>query len=78
MMTSRHNLSLIPRINIYDCTQVNAWHLERMRTKARTIFNKIKRYIPAERDFEEYLFERIFVGFWNKRSTIINKSHKLI
>lgn len=47
------------KINLYDCTRVNGWHLERMRFRARNMFNTIKRYIPSKQAFLDFLRSKL-------------------
>ncbi|CAD8211829.1 unnamed protein product [Paramecium octaurelia] len=47
------------RINVFDLTKVNGWHLERMRYRANNMINKLKKYLPDKENFQEYLQEKV-------------------
>ncbi|CAD8204255.1 unnamed protein product [Paramecium pentaurelia] len=47
------------KINVFDLTKVNGWHLERMRYRANNMINKLKKYLPDKENFQEYLQEKI-------------------
>lgn len=46
-------------ITLFDITRVDAYSLEKMKKKTKTLMNKIQRYIPSHTKFEEFLKNKI-------------------
>ncbi|CAD8119799.1 unnamed protein product [Paramecium sonneborni] len=55
----KHKQEQKQKINAFDPTKVNGWHLERMRYRANNMINKLKKYLPEKENFQEYLQEKL-------------------
>ncbi|CAD8166194.1 unnamed protein product [Paramecium pentaurelia] len=46
------------RINSFDLTKVNGWHLERMRYRTNNMINKLKKYICLKKRISKSIYKR--------------------